>query len=159
MKPTVAVSLALAALAAVALISLPARSAAQTAAGPRTIEIKASDNMKYDVTTIQAKRGELLRVRLIGAGTMPKIAMSHNFILLKKGVDAKAFADKAISARATAYVPPELTSQVIVASSVIGNGEKTEVNFKAPSVPGRYEYICTFPGHFAVGMKGVLIVK
>jgi azurin len=56
-------------------------------------------------------------------------------------------------------MPRAAASQVIVASSVIGNGEKTEVNFKAPSVPGRYEYICTFPGHFAVGMKGVLIVK
>jgi azurin len=138
---------------------VPARSVAQTAAGPRTIVIKAFDDMKYDVTTIQAKRGEPLRVRLVGAGTMPKIAMSHNFVLLRSGVDAKAFADKAIAARATAYVPPELKSQVIVVSALIGNGEKTEVTFKAPLAPGRYEYICTFPGHFVVGMKGVLIVK
>ncbi|HEV8686931.1 MAG TPA: cupredoxin domain-containing protein [Gaiellaceae bacterium] len=25
--------------------------------------------------------------------------------------------------------------------------------------PGRYAYICTIPGHAAVGMKGVLVVK
>jgi len=24
---------------------------------------------------------------------------------------------------------------------------------------GRYDFLCTFPGHFAVGMKGVLVVK
>jgi azurin len=80
-------------------------------------------------------------------------------VVLKKGVDAKAFADKAITARDTAYVPPELKAQVVVASALIGNGEKTEITFKVPAVPGRYEFICTFPGHFASGMKGVLIVK
>jgi azurin len=158
MKPTATSSLALAALVAAALGSVPARSVAQTAAGPRTIVIKAfDDEVRRDDHPGQAGRAT---ARAAGwRGTMPRIAMSHNFVLLRSGVDAKAFADKAIAARATAYVPPELKSQVIVVSALIGNGEKTEVTFKAPMAPGRYEYICTFPGHCVVGMKGVLIVK
>ena len=143
-----------------ALVAYPAASNAQSkAAGPRTIEIKASDAMKFDVTTIAAKPGEQLRIRLTSVGTLPKVAMSHNIVVLKKGVDAKAFADKAIMARDTGYVPVALKSQVVVASTLIGNGEKTEVTFKVPAAPGRYEYICTFPGHFGSGMKGVLVVK
>jgi azurin len=133
-------------------------SAATKTAGPRIVEIKASDNMRFDVTTIQAKRGERLTVRLIAIGTLPKIAMSHNFILLKKGVTAQAFADKAITAQATGYLPAAAKADVIASTGVVGGGERTEVTFTVPTVPGRYEYICTFPGHCASGMKGVLIV-
>jgi azurin len=159
MKPTSPFRLALAVIAG-ALVALPAAAVAQPKpAGPRTIAIKATDAMKFDVTTIEAKPGEQLRIVLTSTGTLPKVAMSHNIVVLKKGVDAKAFADKAILARDTGYVPADLKAQVIVASTLIGNGEKTEVTFKVPAVPGRYEYICTFPGHFGSGMKGVLIVK
>jgi plastocyanin len=32
-------------------------------------------------------------------------------------------------------------------------------SFGAPAKPGSYTYLCTFPGHFVAGMKGVLVVK
>jgi uncharacterized cupredoxin-like copper-binding protein len=32
------------------------------------------------------------------------------------------------------------------------------VTFTAPTTPGRYEFVCSFPGHYQVGMRGVLIV-
>jgi len=159
MRPTVTLSLALAAATLATVVIAPVALAAPKAAGPRTIEIRASDAMRYDVTIIKAKPGERLTVRLIAVGTMPKIAMSHNFILLKKGVTAQAFADKAIAAQATGYLPPAAKSQVVASTGVIGNGERTEVTFTVPTAPGRYEYICTFPGHCASGMKGVLIVS
>lgn len=161
MKSPVTSLLALAVFTLAALASSPVRglAAGAQAAAPRVIEITATDAMKFSVTTIQAKRGEVLRLRLVATGTVPKVAMSHNIVVLKKGADAKAYADKAIYAQATAYVPAELKSQVIAASKLIGNGEKTEVDVKVPSVPGRYEYICTFPGHFGAGMKGVIVVK
>jgi uncharacterized cupredoxin-like copper-binding protein len=33
------------------------------------------------------------------------------------------------------------------------------VKFTAPQAPGEYPFICTFPGHYAIGMKGVLVVR
>jgi uncharacterized cupredoxin-like copper-binding protein len=27
-----------------------------------------------------------------------------------------------------------------------------------PAVAGKYDFICTFPGHFAAGMRGTLVV-
>jgi azurin len=32
------------------------------------------------------------------------------------------------------------------------------MRFEAPEKPGRYPYLCTFPGHWVV-MKGVMIVR
>jgi len=34
-----------------------------------------------------------------------------------------------------------------------------ETTFKVPAKPGRYAFLCTFPGHFALGMRGTLVVK
>lgn len=135
---------------------LPVRLAAQT--GPRTIEIIAGDDMKFDKTTIQAKPGEEIRIRLTAKGTMPKMVMAHNVVVLKLGTDAAAFTTAGMSARATDYIAPARKADVIALTPMAGNGETVEITFKAPTAPGRYEYVCTFPGHFAAGMKGTLVV-
>jgi azurin len=54
-----------------------------SAQAPRTIEIVATDDMKWDVTKITAKPGELIRIKLTSKGVIPKVAMAHNFVLLK----------------------------------------------------------------------------
>jgi azurin len=136
---------------------LPVRLAAQ--AGPRTIVIVSSDDMKYDKTTIEAKPGEEIRIRLTPKGTMPKIAMAHNVVVLKLGTDAAAFVNAGIAARPTDFIAPDKKAQVIAATKLAGNGETVEITFKVPAVAGRYPYVCTFPGHFASGMKGTLVVK
>lgn len=41
---------------------------------------------------------------------------------------------------------------------VLGPGEKDTFTFTAPSVPGEYQVVCSFPGHLARGMKGTLTV-
>lgn len=125
----------------------------------RTIEIVGTDDMKYSVTTIPAKRGEQLRVRLTSKGAMPKIAMAHNFILLTLKANALKFSEAAAQARATDFVPPSMKDQVIASTTLAGQGETVEVTFKVPAVAGSYPYLCTFPGHFAAGMKGNLVVK
>ena len=130
--------------------------AAQT--GPRTIVIVAGDDMKYDKTTIQAKPGEQIRIRLTSKGKMPKIVMSHNVVVLRLGTDAAAFAAAGVSARETDYIAPARKAQVIAATPMAGNGETVEITFKVPTAPGSYPYVCTFPGHFGAGMKGALVV-
>ena len=145
-----------------------ARPMAQTAAKPapaaagagRLIEIDATDQMKFTVTSITAKPGEVLHVRLKAVGSMPKMAMSHNFVLLTAGADATAFANDAVMAQATAYIPAAKKAQVIAHTpTMVGAGETTDVTFKAPAKAGTYTFLCSFPGHFAAGMKGTLTVK
>ena len=156
-------------MATAALAALPASGFAQaTAAGKaaptaggaaRTIEIKGTDNMKFSVTEIAAKPGEKIRIVLTVAGTMPKMVMAHNWILLKKAADAQAFANASALARDTGFIAPAQKANVLANTTLIGAGEKAEVTFTAPKVPGQYPYLCSFPGHFAAGMKGTLTVK
>lgn len=134
--------------------------AAPSGAGtPRTIDLVGTDDMKYNVTTITAKAGEQIRVRLMVKGTIPKVAMAHNFVLLKPGTDvAKLLADGAPH-RATDFIPPAMMSSVIARTALAGPGETVQVVFTVPAKPGRYQFLCTFAGHYQAGMKGTLIVK
>jgi azurin len=138
---------------------VPAAQAQTPAAAARTVEITSGDDMKYSVTSIPAKRGETLRIVLKATGAMPKIAMSHNVVVLKPGTDQMAFVNAGASARATNYIAPAMNAQVIAHTPLAGNGETVEITFKVPATAGSYPYVCTFPGHFISGMKGTLVVK
>jgi azurin len=139
----------------------PAKKAAAAAkgAGPRTVEITGSETMKYSVTEITAKPGEKLHVVLKALGSMPKIAMAHNFVLLKAGVNPQDFANAAMNARATDFVPAEMKDKIIAHTTLVGGGETADVTFTAPAKPGTYTFLCSFPGHFSQGMTGKLTVK
>ncbi len=41
---------------------------------------------------------------------------------------------------------------------MLARDEKQTMKFTAPTTPGRYEYICTFPGHWQL-MRGVMTVE
>jgi len=136
-----------------------AKPAAEKAgAAARTVEIIGTDDMKFNISEIAAKKGEQLRIRLTAKGVMPKVAMSHNVVVLTKAADPAAFATAAASARATDFIPPANKGDVIAHTPLAGNGETVEVTFKVPAA-GSYPFLCTFPGHFVVGMKGNLVVK
>jgi azurin len=130
---------------------------------PRLVTITVGDpvgeKMEYSRKQIVAKPGERLRVVVTSIGQLPKVAMAHNFVLLKLGNDPKAFSDAAASASNTDYIPPSLRQQVIASTGLVGPGERSETTFTVPKAPGVYPYLCTFPGHYAAGMRGELVVK
>lgn len=140
----------------VLVFALGATLAAQAA---RTIDITGTEQMKYDKTEIDAKPGETLHVVLKSVGSMPKAAMAHNFVLVKPGTDIAKFNAAAFNARETDFIPPDMKTSVIANTGIAGAGETVEVTFKAPAKAGRYTYFCSFPGHYALGMRGVLVVK
>ncbi|PYR89594.1 MAG: azurin [Acidobacteria bacterium] len=133
--------------------------AARTSKAVRTIELTGGDTMKYDLASIRARPGERLHVVLKSIGTAPKIVMAHNFVLLKAGVKPEEFVTAAMNARATDFIPSDMQDKVIAAKGLVGPGESIDVTFSAPAKPGTYTYLCSFPGHYMVGMKGELIVK
>ena len=129
------------------------------AKGVRTVEIIGTEDMKFSLTTITAKPGEQLRVRLVVKGAMPKVAMAHNFVLLNKGASPVDFVSAAVMASATAYIPDAKKADVVASTGLAGAGETVEVVFKVPAAAGDYPYLCSFPGHFQAGMRGTLTVK
>ena len=126
---------------------------------PRTIEIKGTDDMKFSVTSITAKPGEQIRIVLTTVGSMPKMVMAHNWVLLKKEADETAFINASALARQTDFIAPAQKANVLAATKLAGAGEKVEVTFTVPKEAGKYPFVCSFPGHWAAGMKGVLTVK
>ena len=139
--------------------SKPAAAQSKPAGAARTVEIAGGDDMKYSVTNIDAKPGETLKIRLVSKGTLPKVAMAHNVVVLKSGAKQLDFVNAAAMARATDFIPADMKDQVLAASTLAGPGETVEVTFKVPTAPGTLPYLCTFPGHFAAGMKGTITVK
>jgi azurin len=139
---------------AVPLLAAPVRGAA-----PRVVQIDVGDSMKFNPAAITAAPGEQIKVVLKGVGQMPKLAMGHNFVLLKKGTNAKALSDTCAPARETAFIAAAVKDQILAHTTLVGPGETAEVTFAAPAQRGEYQFICTFPGHFNLGMKGVLTVK
>lgn len=145
-----------------------ATTAAAAPAGPRTVELTANDTMQYTMgdqhsgpgggLVIQAKAGEQLKVTLTNAGTLPKEAMGHNWVLLKAGSDAAAFDAAATTAKDADYIPAALKDEIIVHIPLLGPRKSGEVVFTVPA-PGEYPFLCTFPAHYQVGMKGTLVVK
>lgn len=136
-----------------------AKTQSAAAKGGRLVELTGGDTMKYDKAEITAKPGETLHIVLKNNGTMPKIAMAHNWVLLKLGTDQVEFNKAGFNARETDFIPPDMKSAVIANTGLAGPGETVEVTFKVPATAGNYAFLCSFPGHFALGMRGTLIVK
>ena len=140
--------------------SAPAKAPATTTHDGRAIEVTGDDTIKFNVTEITAKPGEKLSVTLVNTGTTPKFSMGLNWVLLAGDTDVPAFLQAAAEAVTTDYVPAgDQGAKILAATKLLGPNERDTVTFTAPTEPGRYEFICSFPGHYQVGMRGVLIVQ
>jgi azurin len=129
------------------------------APGVMTVKISAYDTMKFSLNKIEAHPGQTIVVTLTNEGNLPKEAMAHDWVLLNAGVDPNAYARLAVNAKADGYQPKSLASRVIARIPILGPHESGTVTFTAPSTPGSYPFLCSFPAHCGGGMNGVLIVK
>ncbi len=121
-----------------------------------TIELAGNDQMQYDQLFLQVDAGTRIRLTLTHSGQMAKAVMGHNFVLLKEGTSMSGFVREALKEVDNDYIPQN-TEDIIAHTKMLGGGESDTIEFDAPP-PGTYDYICTFPGHFAV-MKGKLVVS
>lgn len=126
--------------------------------GSDAITIAGNDLMKFTLTEFTVKAGGEVTVVFKNEGKMPKEAMGHNLVILTKGTDTMAFANASMKHPKEEYVAPEMKDAVIASTRVLGPGESQTLTFTAPSDPGDYPFICSFPGHAAV-MKGVMKVE
>jgi azurin len=88
-------------------------------------------------------------------------AMQHNWVLGALGSQEKIglAADKMITAAdgaAKNYIPS--LPEVLAYTPLVESDGRVKVVFKAPSVPGNYPFLCTFPGHWRI-MNGTMKVE
>ena len=84
----------------------------------------------------------------------------HNLVIVRPGTgnEVGLLADQMLQdpdAYAKGFVPD--TDKVIWATPLVNANKKVTLDFTAPKEPGRYPFLCTFPGHWRV-MKGSLVV-
>ena len=151
------------ALLAAALVLQRTALADQPAPAPgapvRTVVIIGNDTLKFNITRIDAKPGEVIHVQLRNEGTLPKDGMGHNWILLDNESEAVTYAMAAIPAREFCYMPKAEASHVLASITLLGPKEVGDVTFTAPTKPGKYPFICSCSGHSMAGMRGELVVK
>lgn len=120
------------------------------------ITMKTIQNeMKYDLSEFVVKAGETVTLVFENNDFM-----QHNLLILAEGsleTVGKA-ADKLAqdpNAAASSYIPK--IPEVLQATKLVDPNEKVTLTFSAPSEPGEYPYVCTFPGHWRI-MQGIMKV-
>ncbi len=121
----------------------------------RTIRIQTAPGLQYDKTTITAGPGEPIAIELKNVDGMP-----HNFVLVQPGAYEKvgmaSFSMLNDPAAFEKHYVPDMP-EIVAHTRVVFPGEAHKIKFKAPTEPGRYPFLCTFPGHWQT-MTGQLIV-
>ena len=120
-----------------------------------TIKV-VEEQMKYDTKVITVKAGLPVVLTLEN----PDI-MQHNLVVCKPGTvekvgkaaDALARDPKGLEKN---YVPQ--LPDVLAATKLVNPGEAFTLEFVAPTKPGDYPFVCTFPGHWSI-MQGIMRVE
>jgi azurin len=118
--------------------------------------IAVKDQMRFDLSQITVAPGQLVEIVFVNAD-----AMLHNFVLGAPGSlnaigeAADKMATTPEAALQQQYVPE--MSAVLFSTKLVDPGQTISAQFRAPSSPGQYPYICTFPAHWRT-MNGVLNV-
>jgi azurin len=126
---------------------------------PIVVDITGDDFMKFNLTSFEAKPGQRVTVRFKNIGELPKEATAHNWVLLSKQSDPGRFVEAGAAHPERDYIAFEQEFYVLAKTRMLGPEEADSVSFVAPYDPGSYNYICTFPEHYAGGMKGVMTIR
>jgi uncharacterized cupredoxin-like copper-binding protein len=119
-----------------------------------TLKLGTKPGLKFDVTRFEVKAGS--KIRLVFNNNDD---MTHNVVILTPGA-ADEVGDQAFNLGLKGpemnYIPN--TPKVLYHTALLQPGSSESIYFLAPSKPGQYPFICSYPGHAAV-MRGVLVVK
>jgi azurin/glucose/arabinose dehydrogenase len=121
--------------------------------GDQAFLLGTQPGLKFDQTLLTTKAGT--RIRLIFRNTDD---MLHNFVLCAPGKGQEVgTAALALGVEGTAknYVPD--SADVLFHTAITQPETSDTIYFIAPTTPGDYDFICSFPGHSAI-MKGILRV-
>ena len=114
------------------------------------------ERMMYTVTEFKVKAGAPVRLTLENPTATP-----HNLVIVKPGTDEEiGMAGNAMAADpqgASKHFVPD-SDKVLFATKLLQPDTSETLRFFAPKEPGKYPYVCTFPGHWVI-MQGVMIVE
>ena len=114
-----------------------------------------SHRMIYDKEKIAVQAGKPVEFRFSNTDAMP-----HNFAIVSPGAlqevgELAEATGRDPDAMDRAYIPK--SDKVLLGSQLLQPGESQAISFDAPTQPGVYPYVCTYPGHWR-RMFGALYV-
>lgn len=120
------------------------------------IAMEAAGNLSFVTREITVQRGAALQLTFTNPDAVP-----HNWALARPGslqtvgeLCNRLVADPDAFLRQ--YIPE--TKDVLVWTDIVSPKSSQTIWFRAPEEPGRYPFLCTFPGHWPV-MNGVMVVE
>jgi len=128
---------------------------AQPGLHPVTIKT-IPERLLYDLREFKVKAGQPVKLVFENPDVTP-----HNLLIVHPGAaDEVGLAGnemaKLTDGMARHFIPE--STKILHSTKLLNQGETQTLRFMAPSTPGVYPYICTFPGHWLV-MKGEMIVE
>ncbi|MBX2923474.1 MAG: hypothetical protein KF746_14830 [Chitinophagaceae bacterium] len=124
-----------------------------TKGADQTIVLTPANNLTFNVSDVTVKAGS--RIKLTFNNTDD---MLHNVVITAPGAAdevGSAALKMGLSGERMNYVPS--SPKVLFYTALIQPGKSETIYFTAPSVPGNYSFVCTYPGHYLV-MRGILKV-
>jgi uncharacterized cupredoxin-like copper-binding protein len=119
----------------------------------RVLKLGTKPGLKFDITNLEVKAGS--KVRLIFNNNDD---MTHNVVVVSPGAADEVgnlALQLGLKGSQMNYVP--ISSKVLFHTGLLQPGASESIYFVAPSKPGEYMFICSYPGHASV-MRGILKV-
>ncbi len=118
------------------------------------IIVSTIPGLKFDKSEIKVKAGSKIKLTFDNPDDM-----LHNLIIVNPGMAdqvAQEAIDLGLKGQEKGYVPD--SDEVLFHTGLLEPKSNDIIYFTAPTQPGEYTYVCTFPGH-AFTMRGKLIVE
>lgn len=123
------------------------------------LDIRVGEKFAFEQTQFTCRRGQPLRIQITNTIPPGGPNLPHNLALLTPTADIEKFAEAINDAtEAQNYIPTSRRHEVLAAAPLVHPGQSISLQLNAPSEPGDYTIICTFPGHCLLGMRARLTV-
>ena len=125
--------------------------------GLQTITIKTiPERLLYDLREFKVAPGTPVKLIFENPDVTP-----HNLLIVQPGAaDEVGMAGNEMAKTpdgfAKGFIPD--SPKILHKTQMLNQGDSETLRFTAPATPGKYPYICTFPGHWLV-MKGEMVVE
>ncbi|MBK9940084.1 MAG: auracyanin [Kouleothrix sp.] len=144
----------IAVVSALVLAACGGGAAAPAGGGATSLNVStAGEQLQFAPANLTAAPGDVKLTFKNGSS-----AQKHNWVLVKGGDDVAAKVDEegVGAGDAKGYIPDD-KANILANTKLLNGGESDSITVKVE--PGTYSFLCTFPGHYAAGMKGTLTVK
>jgi azurin len=115
--------------------------------------VSGEDGLKFSIASFDVKPGAHVKLDFANVSDM-----LHNLVVVKPGTAIKVGEQAmrmGLEGAKLDYVPR--TDDVLFYTSMLEPEKSQTIYFVAPTTPGEYTYVCTFPGHYIV-MQGTMRV-